>query len=910
MTHSLEQAIHVLPEFSRERTSQKQIHHISNMLLSGMHIPVNDENIQVISSLVSIASRDRLPTAAIAAVSHAKRMQETAEKIAEDQNELHELWLGDIALRIMRASPRSIVAYKELFGIPFSDFKNQVTEQVLSMGGTRRNRGSSNNEISNISPAAQALVERYCLYLKSKEDTTPVEQRLLTLPASSQDLVGEALFFECLKGYIHEKVYEPFLKDGTESVLFAEFIIQNYKKMHATESLNLSDLTRKAHLLEKDFETMTGVGLTMVGLIRAVGVITSETQQEAAQAVEKKIVPLTQEQKSEMGDIEYVQREKDQLLLHQIISDVGELTQELYRMTKRITQSNNLFTLLSSQEDITTRSTRMIDEFLHPFFSRDNIFTKDPQGKNALIPNEILVRFTHLPDVLRVRSALSVIAQGDTVRQEEFVRMLQTIFSKNPLHEHAAREYSLDYFSSSIKKGEKVIRIGEHIRRIVWEIPSFKNHLANIQGNSLLTESELATIIDSVVEDSWIGYGAFKKFGLSLPGPRAESPSDNNDRYLQDDRFHFAMVADGMGDAEGSGTAASLIQIACQEVLTELWEQGLQYPLSEEEAKKALVDMVARAAEKIFQATPEELRSYLFENHLEEVVNFYATTFTGVLPFVKNGMLYLAVASIGDSRAYLYSTAHESLFPLTRDHSLLWQYLGNYEESALVLDSILSNIEGDSESGESVHQRLSQAINREIKDIGIDTKRTIIQNMIAALDENLVFSVEDIRQSFDTSLYELVLLQQQLGEANEIQQENESQLDEKLRAIVSYFFANRNLVSKSLGIRSGYISEEHITTTSVAPGDRIFLSTDGFHDNVSHRSFESLTKQGGELYEVVQKLHDEALDRLGKRRSNGAIISAKEERSDLRGKPDDGITILVQEMVRPNVSFYPHQKLS
>jgi serine/threonine protein phosphatase PrpC len=925
MNASLEIAkmIPSFPEIHRSSVPYQQLQFISQAFLSGFRVPLLKENVPVLSTLISQATVDRIPAKAIDAVSQARRMYHEKQKSGDqDPSLVHEEWLGDIARHIINAKKQQKSAYEDIFGVPYGQIRESVRKEIASMPVAIASVRRQDRQIVLASKDLEAIVERYIQFLTRRQDSfhdlTPQERLALKLPNTSSKLIESALFFEKTKSYIHDAIYSPFLKEETKSIDLATFLISNYKKAHPEESIQMQDLTRKTYALHTDLEAMTGIGMTMVGLVRGLGVIESGTQAEESKLVRKMFSTKPPYEIAELPSIAMSQQEMDFPVLQQILHDVGEAAQEIVRMVKRISSDNNFISLTAKGQKISDRTEYLLTTYIEPLFAGREVFTKDSEGNSVPVPLDSKLLFTLLPDVLKVRSGLQIAASSNA-EQQEFMKFLQAAIMKGPQLKHLASRFTPEYFASS-KQGERVIRAEEVLRRMFWEIPAFTNHIDRLQRTFGFSEAEIAAIVDMVIEEASFGFGLFDGYGLSLPGSRARTPSENHDSYLQDNRFYFAMVADGVGKEEDSGIASSIMRVACEEVLSNLWHEGAQYPLSESQAKTALIKMVGLAAEKIFQAMSEDLKEYLFGNpqrinpqtgkpfepHLQEIGNFFATTFTGALPFVKDNTVYVAIASVGDSRAYL-GNMHGMFVPLTRDHSFMWEYVGTHEKSASLIDGILSNISKEvpyTADQNEINIATIQAIHTEVEKLDAETKSDVIADVIDALEQTVVFSVEDIRLPKNETTSRLLDLQEFLGSKEDIGEDTEGRLHAKLTAIVELFYSYRNLVGKYIGIRTGYISPQDIATFPVAQGDRIVLMTDGVHDNIAHSRLEALHQENQSISSLVYRLHEEALQSLALERMQGKISSSAKNTVNIRAKPDDGITVVAQEMSRQSPRPY------
>ncbi len=132
----------------------------------------------------------------------------------------------------------------------------------------------------------------------------------------------------------------------------------------------------------------------------------------------------------------------------------------------------------------------------------------------------------------------------------------------------------------------------------------------------------------------------------------------NQDAFVTLDRLGFWAVADGMGGHVG-GEVAARIAIATVQAQaassTKILREGTRLPTD------LLTDMIIKAHDAILQRAKSESR-----------LNGMGTTLV-LLAVAPSPTPTAYVAHVGDSRAYRFRS--RTLTPLTRDHTLIEQYL-------------------------------------------------------------------------------------------------------------------------------------------------------------------------------------------------------------------------------------------
>lgn len=887
-------------ERNSEQISQAGIRLSAQALLSGLHIPITSATIPVLQSVINQATFDRLPLRAINVVS--TREREAFDKqfgSSDEKNEQHEYWLGEVAQRVLSRSEKREhrSAYTCLFGLSVRDILDDARKEAMSVLEAYHPARRSKKFPQEIPETVRSLIDQYQAHLRVKEkkgiDLSENEQQHVSQTDPSQSLLETALAFERIKHFMHESLYVPFLKNGTDSEGLAVHIVQSYAKMHAAR-ISISDISKKAELLHEDLDEMTGKGHVLVGLVRAAAVITSNAQHTEAATLTPASSRLTPQQSLELLEVVKQQRKDDDTALAQARADTRAFTHALHAT---ILQIEDAF----AKKKMPDRQT-IEKDYLQQFIARQPLFTSEESQKTQ--PGTIagLSLLGELPTMFHVRSALKAVSSS---KDQEYV-LRKARDQQMQASSNLSQRYTAEYF---LKQDGTVVGSEELIWRALWEVPLFRNHVQQLSQSFGFATQELQYMITAYIERAWNKVAAFELFGQSLPGLRAQGPEDNRDSMFYDDRFNFMMVADGVGSEEGADTASATMQAACKKVLEALSLKGLRYPyVTQDIARIALATMVSTAADTLFEELSPEWRDYIYGNkdvidphtnqpmqaHPEARGSVFQTTFTGVLPYVENGRTYVAIASVGDSRVYL-ARADKTFSQLTRDDSILWDYFRSYEESGNVLDAILNRFDADVPVHATRVQKLiatSEAIKREVVPLSQETKAKVISDTIAWLSKTLVFTSADLRKPLDEETRELLQLQKFLGAHVMEGIDDTLSLDSKVTAIANYLFLNRNLVGKCVGIRRGYIKPQDIVTTELFPGDTLFVTTDGFHDSVSEPRFIRTIAESSSIQEQVRALHKEVLACLGCERVQGAIIASEGKTKSVRGKPDDGVSII------------------
>lgn len=142
----------------------------------------------------------------------------------------------------------------------------------------------------------------------------------------------------------------------------------------------------------------------------------------------------------------------------------------------------------------------------------------------------------------------------------------------------------------------------------------------------------------------------------------------NQDAIYLSDKFHFYLVADGMGGHRGGDIAS---QMAVKLIPEYLLPKLTQSP-AEDQVRKYMQEAIDFTNSEIYKMSQanEQLRGM---GTTVVFLLFYKTT--------------LFIGNIGDSRAYLIN--NKQLFQLTRDHSLIQEKLnmGLYNRAQAAADS-------------------------------------------------------------------------------------------------------------------------------------------------------------------------------------------------------------------------------
>lgn len=133
------------------------------------------------------------------------------------------------------------------------------------------------------------------------------------------------------------------------------------------------------------------------------------------------------------------------------------------------------------------------------------------------------------------------------------------------------------------------------------------------------------------------------------------SRAENQDNYRagwKTKRQIWAVMCDGMGGANGGALAS---RIACDTVESCL-NDALYDGITDEETEKLMCETLKKVNAKIFNCAKQD-------------ITLSGMGTTAVLAVLNGYKLFLAHA--GDSRAYLYKSADNTLTQLTRDHSMV-----------------------------------------------------------------------------------------------------------------------------------------------------------------------------------------------------------------------------------------------
>ena len=154
---------------------------------------------------------------------------------------------------------------------------------------------------------------------------------------------------------------------------------------------------------------------------------------------------------------------------------------------------------------------------------------------------------------------------------------------------------------------------------------------------------------------------------------RAGRRSINADAFLIDEAAGLLAVADGMGDEEPSARVARMALDTVRERFGPPWSVLAPADRTTSEAMERFLRGVVQANRRVHEARAADRSRN-------------GTTFTGVVVCDRS----LAVAHVGDSRAYLFRGATGELVRLTEDHTVLGDSLWRgvpLETAALLPDA-------------------------------------------------------------------------------------------------------------------------------------------------------------------------------------------------------------------------------
>jgi serine/threonine protein phosphatase PrpC len=102
------------------------------------------------------------------------------------------------------------------------------------------------------------------------------------------------------------------------------------------------------------------------------------------------------------------------------------------------------------------------------------------------------------------------------------------------------------------------------------------------------------------------------------------------------------------------------------------------------------------------------------------------------------------------------------------------------------------------------------------------------------------------------------------------------------------YFEKRNGITQALGDR--FPPTLHIEESSIAPGDRLLLCTDGIHDNLTDKELEELLRQGARTTVARHIVHA------------AALRSRNDPSEVMRAKPDDMSAVVITCHSSPQAS--------
>lgn len=105
----------------------------------------------------------------------------------------------------------------------------------------------------------------------------------------------------------------------------------------------------------------------------------------------------------------------------------------------------------------------------------------------------------------------------------------------------------------------------------------------------------------------------------------------------------------------------------------------------------------------------------------------------------------------------------------------------------------------------------------------------------------------------------------------------------QVESVLSFCFANRNILTNSLGRRDEIETAGHITTIDVQSGDEFILTTDGIHDNLTDAMIDealtSETTSEGKAKKLLERAQESARG---------------DKASNIRAKDDDMTTLVIR----------------
>jgi protein phosphatase len=93
------------------------------------------------------------------------------------------------------------------------------------------------------------------------------------------------------------------------------------------------------------------------------------------------------------------------------------------------------------------------------------------------------------------------------------------------------------------------------------------------------------------------------------------------------------------------------------------------------------------------------------------------------------------------------------------------------------------------------------------------------------------------------------------------------------------FFERRNGITQALGDELAPVI--HVERTTILPGDRLLLCSDGVHDNLTDKELEALLRRGARTTVARHIVHAAALQ------------SRRDITEDMRSKPDDMSAVVI-----------------
>ncbi len=892
-----------------ERAHSTGIQSFSHNLLGGLHVPFIPSNLSLAQNVIAHATLERLPTTAINSVSTKVRKEFDGQfQTNEEKNAQHELWLGRKAQEILeRAKQRHYrIAYQDILGLDVGVLQTQAKKEAHSLDEAARPKRK--NVVAEPLPSEiVALVDVYQHFLADQQSGSSSGKTLSVAQDFSREFIEQALLWESVKDYLHTKVYVPFLREETDSKGLTDFALTNYQKAHPMRGFHVDDITQKAQLLYEDFDDMTAHGHTIIALIRSATVIATETQKREAEAYGKTQEVLSLSEQSEMDRLLIEQKRLDAPQIESLCTDIHTLTREALRMVKPVMRTIGELDISFTSEQVAARTEAIIKQFVSPLLSELPLLTVDPSGNDSVLDKALLYRLANIPDLLRLEKALSV--AGKRREQMEQIALFRDTITQDPAQARIAASYTLEYFFRKSKWGN----VARHLMQVLQESSVFQENMSYLQKKFGFLPEELLYIIGLNILQAEQGGYEFVQYGRSELGPRADTPFSNQDRYFQDDRFKFMMVADGAGGAKFGKSAAIIMQHVSQKALDDLAKQGKQYPLSFSDAQQLLIKIVGDGANMMWDLLPDDTKNHILKEAVDEQTGeiyypnldekdlYFLTTFLGVVPFVEDGVEHIAVASVGDSRAYIHR-ANGKFVMITEDASYLWYRLHEYQQTAFVIDTLLSNFDGEIAIGSErsdIHAAVSLALHQEVTELSDATKMEIVQNMVDLLSQfDLTMTLTEMRTSAGEEKRAYIELQKLLEDESREPAGEKVTLDDKVAAVATFFYGRRNLLTKYVSIHSGYITEDDVDTYRMNPGDSVYIASDGVSDPVSQRRMVRVVNNGTSLSERVDGIHKETLAALGCERQGKLAVPMQSGNMSIRAKQDDGITFGGLSMTR------------